>query len=340
MSDHCVTTTSENYAKQNAAGLLQLAAELAEVDLNETVDLAQTLLHVPPLAADTDRGSSELNWNGSPLQLLISTRSDGLALRLLADPGFHLKDPLARHGAGRAALSAAFTLAGAESLLGLAERTLEIVAPSDRTALSGYAAGSMWLAAALGTPGAALYVGPDPRSARWAEARLWLSSVLVAHERVSSLLDRLEGKAFLLGVGIEGAHRGAARLKIYWRLADPAPLSSFGIELFEAPSLIAFLTAVLASGPVNTQTLNFSAAFELSSGALHDIKVDVSWDGRTSLEAFALLAVQENSLGLAPLSAHSALRSALERCDMAVGCVGLGMSAAGKHRMNTYLFQH
>jgi hypothetical protein len=152
-----------------------------------------------------------------------------------------------------------------------------------------------------------------------------------------ALIAVLAQSCFLLGVGVEGLCPDSARLKLYWRMTTPQPLSDFGIPLLTDPAMIAFLAAALGGGSVAPDALNFSANFDVTSGRLVDVKVDVSWHGRARQQALQIIANQAEQLGLGTLETHSAINT-IHQHQLAVGCIGLGIDAAGKYRLNTYLF--
>lgn len=325
--------------------LLQGAAALSGCQPEETQRLARTLLGMPlhppsftPLTNVNARGRSELNWNGSPLQLLCSLRSAGWGVRLLADPGCHLADPMARNHAGRAALESLLVSVRATALADAAWRLLAGI-PPQRDALARYAAGALWLAASLGPhPGVAAYTAPDPSLPRWETACAWVQRLLPRAEKALALTRALQASdCFLLGVGVEGSHAHAVRLKLYWRLRRATPLASFGAALFLDPALIAFLGMALGERPMAPQSLNFSAGFDMDSGELRDIKVDVSWHERTRGEALHLLhtLARQHDLGGTP---HDAA-DRIDALGLDIGCIGLGLDTCGDPRINTYLFQ-
>jgi hypothetical protein len=151
-------------------------------------------------------------------------------------------------------------------------------------------------------------------------------------DRALSLIDAIESCAFLLGIGLEGATPSSARLKFYWRLTQPTSIAVFGIALFQDPRFAAFLADIVES-EVALRALNFSAAFDVANGELHDVKLDVSWNRGLSA-GFAAITRQAAALGLeavGPLQAAS-------RAGVQLGCVGLGLNVAGEPRLNTYFF--
>jgi hypothetical protein len=190
----------------------------------------------------------------------------------------------------------------------------------------------MFLGAALGAPGAALYLSPATRFGRWGEAGKWLRIICSKPDAAATLLARLATSCFLLGFGIEGALPSSLRIKLYWRMAERMSLYDFGVPLLLDSDVAGFVDRVLAGGS-SPEALTFSAGFDLVTGALRDVKADVSWHDHTLDRGLALLDSQSEALGVQPA------RELLRRHDLGIACVGLGIDAAGRRRINTYLFQ-
>jgi hypothetical protein len=317
--------------------LLRAAASVAKCDEAHVASAACKLLRIADAGLIGPSAYSELNWNGFPLQLLFSFRQQKIACRLLGDPGSHLLNPVARYQLGKETLPALLAFAKADALSALTQSLIEQVVPGDPERLAQYAAGTMWLAAGLNSPGMAMYVAPAPSENRWQKAGAWISNVTPAPFDALALIAVLEQSCFLLGVGVEGLSPSTARFKLYWRMTTPQPLSDFGISLLTDPAMMTFLAAALGGGSVTPDALNFSANFDVTSGKLVDVKIDVSWHGRAQQQALQIIAYQAEQLGLATLETHSAINT-IRQHQLAVGCIGLGIDAAGKYRLNTYLF--
>lgn len=326
-----------NSAIARSPQLLLAAASLAKCDEAHATSAACKLLGIADTRLIGVSAHSELNWNGFPLQLLLSLRQQKIAVRLLGDPGSHLFDPVARYQLGKEALPSLLAFAQADLLYPLAQNLIAQVVPGDPERLAQYAAGTLWLAAGLNSPGMAMYVAPAPSENRWQKASGWIASVTPAPFDALALIAVLQQNCFLLGVGVEGISPGTARFKLYWRMTTPQPLADFGISLLTDPTMIAFLTEALDGAAVAPDALNFSANFDVTSGRLVDVKVDVSWHGRPTHQALQIIARQANHLGLATLETHAAIKT-IRQHQLEVGCIGLGIDAAAQYRLNTYLF--
>lgn len=318
--------------------LLQAASIMSGIDAEHAESITCAMLGVPDTQYIQTSGKSELNWNGSPLQLLCSLRKNRTVTRLLSDPGCHLADPMVRYQAGKTALFTSLALANAHPLYSVAGQTLLHMVPTDRAALDRYVVGNLWLAVALGMPGAALYVAPDPGAARWEKAQEWLRGITRKPDDALALIAAIQNHCVLLGVGIEGASIESLRFKIYWRMTTALPLSAFGLRLLLDSSMIKFLTQALESQEVTPDMISFSANFDLMQGTLRDVKVDISWHSHTRDEALALLDAQAEILGMASPATYKTL-DLIEQFGLEISCVGLGLDTAGEYRLNTYVFQ-
>ncbi|GMU01388.1 hypothetical protein KH5H1_55080 [Corallococcus caeni] len=321
-------------------GLLDVAATLTGRPREELSAQARVLLHGAPSEGRHPPGVSDLNANGSPLQLLLAGRAERWASRLIGDPCFDEPDAVARAHASRAALGAALAAGRAQALTAPLMDTLDVVVPWDEASLREYPTGILRLALPLGTPGVGLYASPPPGAGAWDAARRWVRALLPRPEEALRLVSTLAPGCRLLGVGLEGESPARARAKLYWRLEAPAPLSSFALPLLEAPTLIAFLTSVLVRGAVPPRALTFSAGFELRTGALVDAKADVcTRSAGLSLEqAVDVLRTQTDVLPLHPFPLRDPL-PLLHARRVGIGCLGLGIAPGGVHRLNVYLFQ-
>lgn len=319
--------------------LLHAAACVAKVDITLAETAACKLLGIEDKSPSMAAVHSELNWNGSPLQLLFSFRRQKINVRLLGDPGSYLNDPLARYQSGHAAVTSMLSFSGAASLSPLTQNLIHQLVPDDAQQLRLYSAGTMWLATGLSRAGIALYVAPAPTSDRWQKAHDWVTTATRFPDEALRIIATLKDRCFLLGAGIEGQSPETARFKLYWRMCTPSPLSDFGIALLTEPALLSFLSDVMDDAPVSPDALNFSANFDVVSGKLVDVKVDVSLHTYTRDAALRLIARQADHFSLA----HAEIQEAMDavcRHSLDVGCIGLGIDTRREYRLNTYLFNH
>jgi len=314
------------------APLLHAAADFAQVAPAVAGKAARAVLGLTGSCVMPE-GRSQLNWNGSPLQLLISLREDRATIRLLGDPIHDLTDPVARYETGRKALRAASAFADAPALRAAAESTLELAVSRGPATPGACHLGSVFVGVALGAPGAALYLSPATRIGRCEVARDWVAGISPAPDAAAALLARVATRCFLVGFGIEGGLPGSLRMKVYWRMTGHVSLHDFGVPLLLDSDMAGFVDWVLAGGS-SPEALIFSAAFDLVTGTLRDVKVDASWHDRSFDEGLALLDSR-----LAALGARLAQKESIRDHDLGIACIGAGIDAAGGRRINAYLFQ-
>lgn len=311
------------------SGLIGAGAAITGLDLTSR---ARVLLQTAPIGGT----GSDLNPNGTPLQLLLSARRDRWVLRIVGDPGFDRTDPIARWEASRAALTQAVALGDATSLLAVIELTLALLVPLDTLVCRPN--GAIRLALPVAGPGVALYVGVAPGWDGWSVTRDWLSMLLLQPEVARGHIDRLTPHCTLFGVGLEGTSPERLRFKLYWRLARPTRLGALGVPLLARSEMIHFLADLLGPSELPIDALTLCIAFDATSGELCDAKVDVCAASARLGNAAALTLVNRHAAALSltppPLSGLQAL---LAERNIAVACLGLGVDRRGEHRLNTYL---
>jgi hypothetical protein len=137
--------------------------------------------------------------------------------------------------------------------------------------------GVLWVATGLDKCGLALYVKArwEAPSPDWQRARALLTLILPSSDDAEALINALIPRAQIASVGIECAGPQGARVKLYWRLSRPTSLDTLDISLLGDPAVREFLTLTVRDRLISLSGLVFSAGFLLSTGALHDVKVDV-----------------------------------------------------------------
>lgn len=328
------------YTDRVFRGLFGAVASLLPEGAVRARQVAEILLHHPPVDAEAVHPRSDLNVNGSPLQLLLSARQARWEARLIADPAFHEADPLVRWRKSLGALEATLRATGAEDLRELVQLTARTVVPQDEPALRRYPTGMIRLAAGLTSRGAAVYMGAPHHADRWDVARRWAACVLGSADTACALIGRLEPNATVFGMGVEGVNRPHARAKLYWRLRKTAPINAFETPWLVSPAMTRFLAAVLGNRSVPLNALTFSAAFDVADGTLRDVKTDVCIANAGLGLRDTLHCVNEQAalLGLSPPPLDGC-SEVLEQHHVDVGCLGLGSDSRGTHRLNIYLHQ-
>jgi hypothetical protein len=319
-------------------GLLGATHALTGVGVGELEEWSERLLSHPPPGAAGRPSRSDLNVNGSPLQVLVSSRARTVAHRLIGDPAFFHAAALARVHDSLRALDRVLGSGSPPALRAPAWNTLFAMLPRDTQRLRAYPHGVLRLARAVGSPGAAVYVGaPQGTATAWQAARGWLARMSATGWQ--GHLDALEAAGTLFGVGLEGRSPTDLRAKLYWRAAEAVPLADLGVAPLGAPEVAAFLRSALGGREIAARGLTFSAAYDLCGGGLRDAKVDVCTRS-AGLDDAAAVALAERMAALHGL-ALPPLRALLENRSLGLGvaCVGFGLGRTGHPRLNVYLYQ-
>lgn len=332
---------SKPYISHYVGDLLQVAQHVSGVKMSTLDETCQILLHRPPDWAGELKGQSGLNWNGSPLQFLISARNKDCIFRFIGDPVFFHSDPIIRFEESIAALQSTLDAGNAAALREVCVRSFNHTFPMDPEALRDFSHGMIWLALTIDQPGAAVYFlsAPD-KSAGWRKAHDWLHTLLPHPEEAHHVIAQLKSRCHLVFGGIEGRNVETGRAKLYWRLSEPATPSQFGITMYNDPTIARFLGTIMKDHPYSLYALTFSAGFSLATGELQDIKVDLS--NRSAnlsvIEAIEYAELQAETLGLQRPPTRRSF-PLLSGGSVSVGFIGLGLDCQGRHRLNTYLYQ-
>jgi hypothetical protein len=200
-----------------------------------------------------------------------------------------------------------------------------------------YPDGVMWLAAGLGSPGAAIYIdarrgGPAAAWARWSG---WLTELCGSTPDVAGLTLALKSNARLMCLGIEGISPSVSRAKVYWRLEEAARLDQMGIDGFKSPAFAQFLTLCIGAREIRLTGIVLNAGISVSTGKWTDFKLDVcccpnclnysTKDASQTAEAIAA------NFGIC----KPPLEEALKYGELAF--YGLALDSQGTPRFNVYL---
>src|SRR3954453_15014175 len=114
------------------------AARLAGLDAGTVSSAGWALLSPPLRGAQLRGGFSELNNDGSPVQLCLSQSREGSRLRMLVDPAWFLSDVRARFPASRGAMATALQSGAANDLASTCDALLSGLSLDDTESLSNY----------------------------------------------------------------------------------------------------------------------------------------------------------------------------------------------------------
>ncbi len=282
-------------------------------------------------------GVSELNNDGSPLQLCLSSNSKRVKLRLIADPASEVFQPALRASISRDILEKVLIETKTTSLRGYCHDLFETILGDVPANLNAFYRGVCWIGASPDEPGVALYLDTSPLgvSESWNAIQTWLDKVLPNTKESKKIIEILRKHTIPASIGLEAVSPDQGRAKIYWRLKKPIVLSDLGIAPLIDPKMIAFLFQVIGKKQMGLSGTVFSAGFDLSTGALEDVKIDLCAHcvDIPPDEWIAVLDGLTTRFGLQPFEVAEPLLNG----DCEVAFLGMGISTSSKPRLNLYM---
>lgn len=353
-------------ARERFLGLVRAASPFLRLSPEECAErLSGWLGHPSPRSIAPERSSrSCLNSNRYPIQLCLSVRSGHPPkARCIVDPGFWEEDPHARLTLARQGFAAALADCGAQGLAPTATALLDELLGPDPSELTARDMGVFWIAGCPGANGAGLYTdmalrGQTPDRA-WAAARRILARLLPRPDEALAVVDRLDGPALLASLALEGLDAARGRCKLYFRLAGPTRLHNLGLPDLAGPPMAAFAAHFLGARDIRRSGLVLAVGFDLASGVLADVKLDLcgcprclghpgspetpALDWPEALRSFARSINANdrfesgNDRGASPTLDLEPLARIAARPELEVAFIGQGLSVAGERRINLYL---
>lgn len=282
-------------------------------------------------------GVSELNNDGSPLQLCLSSNSKRVKLRLIADPASEVFKPKLRTSISRDILEKVLIETKTTSLRGNCHDLFETILNDTPTDFTAFYRGVCWIGASPDEPGVALYLDTAPLgvSESWNAMQKWLDKVLPNTKESKRIIGLLRKHTIPASIGLEAVSPEKGRAKIYWRLKKPILLSDLGISPLLDPRMTAFLVQVIGKKQMGLSGTVFSAGFDLSTGALEDVKIDLCGHCVDMLpdEWISVLDGLTTRFGLQPFEVAEPLMNG----DCEVAFLGMGISTSSKPRINLYM---
>jgi hypothetical protein len=309
-------------------------------DTNGTVPaIASCLLALPDGVAENWRGNSGINSDGSPLQFSLSSSRDGVRSRLLGDPACMVLDLKKRYRLGHQALTNLLPLTGTNELGSHIQAMLNFHLGENEEHTEEYPDGVLWLGAATGSAGIAVYMdarrgGPGPAAERVIS---WMHELMPDAKKIKDVLGGIFKNASLMSLGLEGSSLKNMRAKIYWRMNYPDSLDSYDVPLLASSGMKDFLTRLIDDKVIQTKSIVFSAGFHVASQQLFDVKADVcncmnclafaneQWIGK--LDEFC----RRDDIAPFPVS------QVLNKNECSVAFFGMGLNIKNEKRYNIYL---
>jgi len=315
--------------------LLDLAKNFSEED-TACEQLGQLLLGKDFGQAYTKGGISELNNDGSALQLCLSSSLKGIRFRMIADPVAHIFDASERLKASLECIDETLRQTGTEALLPICQQLVKLFL-SKKINLNAFDRGFCWLGASPNQKGLALYLDTRPfgQQKGWDLISEWLGMVLPDPAAARQTIEKLRPYAMPASFGFEGLHPSAGRAKFYWRLNKAISLSELQIAPLATPEMAHFLQQVIGKQSMSYSGMVMSAGFDLKTGLLEDVKTDLCGHciPKSSSQWQSLVKVLTTTYNLPDFS----LGDTLEHQNCEVAFLGMGMDVKGQPRMNLYL---
>jgi len=315
--------------------LMKIAAKLSNQDERTVVTLGHRLLALPPKGAILG-GVSQLNNDGTPLQLCLSMSGKKLGVRLIADPAWRLGLADQRFEASLDSFNAASEESGAIAMRPLWQRLIDLAKPLDKRVVDRFTRGFFWVGRGINLSGVAIYHDTKPYGdSAWALTTSWLKELLSNASTVDSTLDPIREHVNLASVGLEGGRASRARAKIYWRLKTPVRLSALGIDLLDDPAFALFLARAVGPRKMRLSGTVMALGFDLSKGEIEDVKIDLCGHCLPLSPGEWLNTLEElsDSYGLARFPVYNEILEG--RCEVAF--IGMGLNRSRQKRLNLYL---
>lgn len=330
-----IINRGSHHPKASIDDLLAIGARLASEREFNVRSLGHSLLAARPDGGGFG-GVSQLNNDGTPVQLCLSSSPERIGVRLIVDPAWQLSAPAERYEASLCALNEACERAGAVAMRPLCQTMLDVARPDDERIVNQFTRGFFWIGVGVGQHGLAVYLDTKPYGdSAWELATLWLEQILPGSPSVRPLLSGLSRLATLASIGIEGKSPVEARAKLYWRLNRPVRLDTLGADLLGDAALSAFLTHVVGQRAMRLSGTVLSLGFKLATGEIEDAKIDLC--GHCLVQSPASwLDTLDHLSEMFGLQRFPVLSELLEG-HSEVAFLGLGIDRHGGRRLNLYL---
>ncbi|WP_345525226.1 hypothetical protein [Nocardioides endophyticus] len=209
--------------------------------------------------------------------MCVSVDADRRTTALVADPGSDQATAVAHHRHGMAALSRLSRRTFDGATRARATEVCRALLPTDVGAYPELAVGTVWLGVPLQDDGLGVYLNGawGGALARWNRVTRWLTEEGVPSEAWTTPIAALCGHAHVSSLAVDIDRSGRSRLKVYFRLDRPIPLTAFGAGLWSSSLLAAFLDEVAGNRWLPRSGLVFCMSFAAGRSRLTDVKVDV-----------------------------------------------------------------
>lgn len=320
---------------QKIKRLVALAARWSS--LTDLDGYCHDLLDTNTLNDTFNTGASCLNNDGVPLQLSFTTAPNGVSLRLIGDPGAYHQDVENRFQSSIQTLHFFMDQSVSEDFKSIAQKTIKKLIPQTAQERTCYKQGFVWIGANPKQAGIAFYLELAPLGYErgWQTTELWLQDILPDTSVAFTILKKIKKYGIIASAGLEGSTLENTRAKLYFRFKEATSLKNLDIDLFNSQEMQDFLTIAMARFEVDLQGFVMNIGFNLMTGALADVKVDLCGHClRHTPDAWQDVMNQlTNRFSLAPLDT----KPILENSSFEVAFIGFGLTADIKPRLNLYI---
>jgi hypothetical protein len=307
------------------------------IGANELDNFVNDLLDTNSLADDFVVGASCLNNDGVPLQLSLTSAPNGVSMRLIGDPGAYHQNTENRYHSSIQTLNHFIDQSLSKDLKFVAQKTVNLLIPQSAKERLVYKQGFTWIGVNPLQPGIAFYLEMAPLGYEkgWLAVENWLKDILPDSTIACVVLNKLKKHCIIASAGLEGSTIENTRAKLYFRFKESSSLDKLDIDLFETQEMREFLKVSMASFDVDLQGFVMNIGFNLLTGKIADVKVDLCGHClRHSAEQWTNVINQlTDRFLLSSVDTFPILNSqAFE-----IAFIGFGLTTELKPRLNIYL---
>lgn len=321
-------------------GIENMTADVCGIPLKEVDKLSKLLLALPEVHEKPILGGrSGLNADGTPLQFCISSKKEGWAGRLIADPAHLYSRAETRFQKSLHSIYELFEKTDAQELRPLFDDMVTFHLPESRESMDEYPDGVFWVGAPLSGPGIAIYM--DGRRGgnivAWNRLKEWLYRLMPGIKGVDEWIEAMGKTGNIMSIGFEGSSMKNVRLKVYWRLREAVLLDELGCDILKHEAFKNFLQELAGDKQLQLSGMVFSLGFHVASEQFFDVKIDLCGCDKclnlTSDEWISKFKHFTRKYNTAPFPVE---REILEE-NAAVSYFGFGMDVKQNKRLNLYL---
>ena len=317
--------------------LIYLADQLQSDNSASLLDKCNQLLDIHSNTEDFIPNSSCLNNDGTPLQLCLTSSSNGVVLRLIADPGAYYSDSEQRYNSSIRTLLKTIHDSGSSELKETAETSIKLLLPQNVNDRSIYKQGFVWIGVSPQQNGIAFYLemAPLDQQKGWYKVENWLKAILPYSQEAITVIHKLKNHCIVASAGLEGSKIENTRAKIYFRLKNSSSLDDLNLDIFSSKEVKDFFSIATAQYNVDQQGMVMSIGFNLLTGEHVDAKIDLCGHclRYSSTEWISIIDRISKQYAITTPEMEFILHSQ----EYQIAFIGLGLTLDKKPRINIYI---